>query len=161
MCGGDIVRIARLVNVLHKLLRVAIDQREPRALHLHHDPMSLQKDVVVRMQPDLVFQYTVRRNCFRLLEAAAKASPEYFGCDDELVPRSDGAIRETGRAWVYLRLIVVRVNVNQLHHPVHVRAGGGSEQIGDDVADYSHVLAEGFGLPAQDVGPMIDETLVL
>jgi hypothetical protein len=33
-------------NIWHKLLWVAVIQREPRALHLHHDPVTLPKYVV-------------------------------------------------------------------------------------------------------------------
>src|SRR5271165_5048036 len=47
-CHG-VVGIGSLVDVVHKLLRIAVIQRKPRTLHLHHDAVSLEKDMVVGM----------------------------------------------------------------------------------------------------------------
>ena len=59
-----IIRISRLKNVFDELLRVAIVKREPGALHLHHNAMTFQKGVVVRVKVDGVFDHLVSGNRF-------------------------------------------------------------------------------------------------
>ena len=43
-------------------LRVAVIQREPGGLHLHHDPVPRQEHVVDRWQDELVRQWFVRHD---------------------------------------------------------------------------------------------------
>jgi len=50
LCRFLVVRRCRFKNIRCILLRIAVDDREPRALHLHHDPMSFQEDMVVRVK---------------------------------------------------------------------------------------------------------------
>src|SRR5438132_5125650 len=49
-----------LKDVRHEGLRIAIDEREPRALHLHHQTMSFEKRVVLRVEAPGVFRDRVR-----------------------------------------------------------------------------------------------------
>src|SRR5260370_4464374 len=46
LLGGLEVRLLRLEDVGYVLLRIAVDQRKPRALHLDHDSVALTKAVV-------------------------------------------------------------------------------------------------------------------
>ena len=55
----------RLIDARHKLLRIAVDHRKPRRLHLHHDAVSLQKHVVVIAQRNIPL--------LRLIAASAAA----------------------------------------------------------------------------------------
>ena len=68
------VRLFREEDVRHESLRVAIDHREPSALNLHHDPVSLLEDVIVGRKSDLVVQHRVRRE-------SARASQSSCGSD--------------------------------------------------------------------------------
>src|SRR5438067_290243 len=55
---GDLeVGVLRLEDVRHILLRVAVDQWEPGALHLHHDLVPLAETVVVAVQVDGVLRH--------------------------------------------------------------------------------------------------------
>src|SRR5487761_61360 len=67
--GFDVIARRRLKNIRHEFLRVAIDNREPRALHLPHDAMPLQEAMIVRVQVNRVWRHLVRHDCFRFLEA--------------------------------------------------------------------------------------------
>src|SRR5439155_1665670 len=58
-----------LKDVRHEGLRIAIDEREPRALHLHHHTMSFEKRVVLRVEAPGVFRDRVRHDRLRFLEA--------------------------------------------------------------------------------------------
>ena len=66
--------VLRLEDVRHELLRIAVDQREPRALHLHHDLVPLPEPVMLHVQVDRVLLHLVRRDRLRLLEALAEAA---------------------------------------------------------------------------------------
>ena len=63
---GPVVRITREKDVIHKRLWVAIIEREPTALDLHHDSVALKEGVVVGVQIDFVFNDLVCWNWFRL-----------------------------------------------------------------------------------------------
>ena len=49
------VRVSRQEDIRHEALRVAIDQREPGALDLHHDPVARTEHVIVAGEAHLVF----------------------------------------------------------------------------------------------------------
>ena len=53
--GCDVIGRGGLVDAGHEFLRVAIDDRKPRGLNLHHDAMSFQEDMVVIAQRDVPF----------------------------------------------------------------------------------------------------------
>src|SRR5258708_22734773 len=52
--GLAIVVLVSQKYIWHKVLRIAIDHREPRALHLHHDAVPLQENMIVGGKADLV-----------------------------------------------------------------------------------------------------------
>ena len=56
---------------------------------------------------------------------------------------------------------VVRIDVDQLHHPVAVRARGGGKQVDLRRAHDVHCLVERRGRPADDVRAIRDEALVV
>ena len=60
---GGLTIVGRLgpEDIGHERLRVAVVQREPARLDLHHDPMPRQEDVVGRRQREAVEQRLVRR----------------------------------------------------------------------------------------------------
>src|SRR6202041_3612893 len=67
-----------LVNIWHEGLRVAVDQREPRALDLNHDSVSRFECMIARPQAEIVRCNFARYHCLRLLEALPVAGAEYF-----------------------------------------------------------------------------------
>src|SRR5574340_257934 len=156
-----VILILGLEDIVHELLRIAVDQREPRALHLHHDLVSLQEGMVVGVQAEPVLQRLVRRDGLRLLKAVAEASAEDLVGDDELVPAAERGVGIAGAAAFLFRLVIFWVDIDQLHDPVAVRARGGGEQVGHDFPRHHHVLRQRLRLPAQHVGAMVHEALVL
>src|SRR6266852_9078605 len=50
--GCLIIRFLRFKNIRHELLRIAVVQRKPRALNLHHTAMALLEHVIGRVQID-------------------------------------------------------------------------------------------------------------
>src|SRR5215467_4790076 len=85
--------IARLgpENVRHERLRVAVVEREPAGLNLHHDPVPRQEDVVRRRQRERILQRRVRRNRLRIVEALAVATAKDVHRDSELIATHLGA----------------------------------------------------------------------
>ena len=59
-------------DVGYELLWIAIDEREPRALHLDHYAVTLQKHVVIRRKTDFVRNNRTRRDRFRLFPQRGK-----------------------------------------------------------------------------------------
>src|ERR1700722_9789967 len=66
--GLLIVTLFGFENIGYKFLRVAIVEREPSALHLHHDAMSLFEDVVRGVKVDGKRGHFARRDGFRFFE---------------------------------------------------------------------------------------------
>src|SRR5438477_8528233 len=58
-----------LKNVRDEGLRIAIDKREPCALHLHHHAVSFEKGVVLRVEAPGVLRDRVRHDGLGFLEA--------------------------------------------------------------------------------------------
>src|SRR5206468_665713 len=71
------IRILRLEDVRNELLRISIDEREPAALHLHLNPVTLAEAVILGVQVDDVLLHLVRRDGFRMLETFAESAPQY------------------------------------------------------------------------------------
>src|SRR6266571_4690792 len=85
LLGGLEVRVLGLEDVGYVLLRIAVDQGEPCALHLDHDLVPLAEAVVAPVQIELVLVYLVGRYRLRLLEALAEPGPNRLAADEELV----------------------------------------------------------------------------
>src|SRR5215475_12660994 len=114
------VRFLREEDVRRESLGVAVDHREPGALHLNHDPVSLQEDVVVGWESDLVTRHRIWRNRLGLLEAVAVAPAQYIARNHQLKA-----------AHLRIGLILLRININELHDPITVRACGRGKEVGD------------------------------
>src|ERR1035437_8286087 len=56
-------------NIRHKRLWIAVIQRKPARLNLHHDPVPGQKNMVRRRQHEAVEQSLVGRDRLRSLQA--------------------------------------------------------------------------------------------
>src|ERR1700679_132580 len=119
LSGGAKISLCRLVDVGHIGLWIAVDQREPAALHLNHDPMTRLEGVIAGSQTERVRGDLSGNHRLGLLEAIPVARPEYLFGEHEL------------EATHVLRLSV-RVDIDEFYHPVTVRSGGGGEQVNED-----------------------------
>ena len=99
----------RLEDVRHEFLRVAIDHREPAALHLYHDPVSFEERMVMRTDAEDEFCYSPWYQRFRRFKALVVSSSHYLPCNHELIPTHARAL-----------LILLRVDINQFDDPVAV-----------------------------------------
>src|SRR5579864_5396618 len=63
------ITVLGLKNVGHIFLRVAVDQREPGAVDLHHDAVAFPEAVMVPVQVDGVFVHFFGDDRLGLLEA--------------------------------------------------------------------------------------------
>ena len=79
------VAVAGLEYVRHIFLRVAIDQRKPGALHLHHDLVPLAKTVMTPVQIDRVFVDLIGNDRFGFRKTLAKTGPHRLAADEQLV----------------------------------------------------------------------------
>src|SRR5207249_6537904 len=94
-------------GVRNEGLRVAIIERKPARLDLHHDPVPGKEHVIRRRQDELVRQRLVGRNRLWCLEAFSITSAEDIHGDAYLIS-----------AHVRLARNVVRVDVNELDYPI-------------------------------------------
>ena len=93
VCAGAVNALCCLLKVLvfgledvrDKLLRVAVDDREPRRLDLDHDPMSSQKHVVMISQGDVPFRGLAGGEGMRSFEALQITAAANFHGDGQLV----------------------------------------------------------------------------
>src|SRR6185369_14989742 len=83
--GGLEVGLFCLEDVRDKTLRIAIDHRKPRALHLDHDPVPTLERVVIRRKSDLVVLNRVCDQRFRLLETLQISRAKYVTGNHELI----------------------------------------------------------------------------
>jgi hypothetical protein len=63
--SAEVIR-SRFENVWNEALRIAIIERKPRALYLHHEPMSFPESVHLRVKIDSERNHSVRRDRRRL-----------------------------------------------------------------------------------------------
>src|SRR2546425_1612006 len=96
--------------------------------------MTRQKDVVRRGQIEAVEQGLIGSDGFGSLETLAIAAAKDVGGNHQLV----AAERR-------LAGYFIGIDVNQLDHPVGVRAAGGGEQIGDRLPAYLYSRAQDVG----------------
>src|SRR5260370_42639245 len=111
--GLAIVVLVSQKYIWHKVLRIAIDYREPGALHLYHDAVSLQENMIVGGKADLVVRHRIRNDWRGFLQAVAIAPAQDIARDHQLVS-----------AHLRICCILFGIDVNQLHDPVAVRATG-------------------------------------
>src|SRR5690349_24710304 len=72
-------------DVGEKLLRVAIIEREPRALHLDLDAMALEKSVIGGVQAEAVFLNLISRDGFGMVKTLSVTAPKDFSVDHKLI----------------------------------------------------------------------------
>src|SRR6266566_472136 len=141
-----------------------VDQREPGRLHLDHQAVSLQEDVVVVAQWDAPLDRLVGREGAWLLEALVVAAATDLHGDRELVAVHGSRVLAGGGPRVRVpavRLRVLRIDVDQLDDEVGVAAGGRCEQVGSHLARDREVVLERRAHEREDVRPPVHEALVL
>src|SRR5437016_9462150 len=112
------VFFARLVNVA-KFLRIAVHEREPRALHLHHDAMTASEGVIGIRQDPFDLRHFSRFKRLGLREAVAELAPHGFAADQLLIAAHLNARCVRSGVW-----IIAGINVDQFDDPIRVGAGG-------------------------------------
>src|SRR6266436_6439264 len=123
--GCVILRLC-VVNAWNKFLRIAIDQWEPRGLHLDHNAMSFEENMVVAAQRDREFFGMIWCEGLRMFVAAIVASAADFHCDWQFVSVKRFCIFAGNRAVLQfprVRLSGFRVHVDELDHEIAIRAG--------------------------------------
>ena len=80
-----IVRWLGMIDV-HELPRIAVDQREPGALHLHHDPVPFPERVQDVHHLELDVRPRVRHQGLRFLEAVPELSAQHVASHELLIP---------------------------------------------------------------------------
>ena len=107
-------------DVWHKRLRVAVIEREPARLHLHHDAVTRQKDMVRRRQSKAIKQRFVRHDRLWRFQTLPIASAENVGRDHQLKAAH-------GR----LHSDFVAIDIDQFDHPIGITAAGRGDQVRD------------------------------
>src|SRR5215471_17466331 len=74
-----VVGRGRAKDARYERLRLAIVEREPTRLHLHHDAMTRQENVVRRRRRETVRRVTIRHDGLRTLVALAITAGENVG----------------------------------------------------------------------------------
>src|SRR5262245_39722643 len=144
------IRLFREEDVGHESLRVAINYWKPCALRLRHDFVSLQEDMIIGGESDLVACYRIWSNRLGLLEAVAVAPAQYIACDHQLKA-----------AHLRIGLILLRININELYDPIAVRGRSRGKESGDDLSSHDDMNFQRVAHPRQHVGPITLEPLVL
>ncbi len=119
------VRLGRVVDVAEGL-RVAVDDREPRALDLHHDPVTLAEAVELVAQVELDRRDRTGDEGLGLREAISELAAEHLAGEEHLEVTE---LRAVG-----VRRRVAGQNVDQLDDPVGVGAGRRDAQLREDRA---------------------------
>src|SRR5882724_2272223 len=162
--GLDEIGRRRSIDARYKLLRIAVDEREPGRLYLNHQAVPLEKHVVAVAQRDLPLYGRVGGEGLRVLVAREVATAAHLHRDRQLVAvhRARVLVRRGASVGIpRVRLRVFRVHVDQLHHKVGIAAGGGCEQIGRYLSGDRQGVLERCAREGEDVGPLIDEPLIL
>src|ERR1700676_2721955 len=102
------------------------------------------------MQVDGKGRHFAWRKRLRFLEGIAKTAAEDLVGNHQL---------EAGKLPIFRKLL--RIHVDQLDDPIAIGAGGGSEELGSDLAGEGDVFLEFAGLPGEHVVAAIDKALVL
>ena len=84
-CGRRIVRGPGEENVLNKGLWISVVQRKEARLHLNHDPVTRQEDVVDVGQAKLVLLDFAGCQRLRFVKAMDITTAEYLDPDSQLV----------------------------------------------------------------------------
>src|SRR2546421_2924939 len=74
MCGRLEIAVARFENIGNEFLRIAIDERKPCALDLHHDFVADEEAMIHLVQAESVGQGFVALEARWMFEAFAKTA---------------------------------------------------------------------------------------
>src|SRR5260370_39418758 len=119
LCCFAIVAGLRPQNVGHESLGIAVVQREPARLNLHHDAVAGQERVICRGQREAIDQRFVWCQSFGRVKALAVTATENVGSNHQLIT-----------AHFPLSAYFVGVEVDELDDPIGVGAAGGGDQGG-------------------------------
>src|SRR5262249_48160179 len=94
-------------NIRNKSLRIAVIEREPSRLDLHHDAMTGQEYVIGGRKGELVKHRLARSESFRRLQAFPITTAEDVGRDHQLVSAHARLSRD-----------LVGINFDYFDHPI-------------------------------------------
>ncbi len=156
------VRLGRRVDVRHERLRIAIDEREPGALHLNHQPVAFLERVKDVLQ--------------LIVDRRGLAGHEWLWRDVSVAPAraKDIALHELlearellarerrdGGRNVGVRRHAVRIDVDHLDDEVGVGAGGRDLERHADLSGEREIVLERRRLIDEHVGTRRGEALIL
>jgi hypothetical protein len=131
------IRLVRLKDVGHVLLGVAVDERKPRALYLHHEPVAGTERVQQVLQRNGHGRDLTRYKGPGLTETLTETAAHDFGAHQLLVAAQVHARRRARVVWR-----VVGLHVDDFHDPVGVGAGGGNLQQRSEIVPFSPISAQ-------------------
>ena len=106
--------------VFDESLGVAIVEREPARLDLHHHAVSRLEDMIRLRQSESVREGFAGFERSRMRKVLAITTPKNIHSDGEFIAAHLG-----------LRCDFVGININQFNHPVAIGAGGRGGQVND------------------------------
>lgn len=176
MLGGGVVLEGGLENVVDVFLRVAVDQREPSALDLDHDPMAGLKGVMHILQRKVDGFDLSGGKGLGILVAVAEPAADDFAAHHLLIAGKGLSCFLGVPGWIALVsvlvngltlaefggvLVVVGIDVDQFHDPVGVGLGGGDAEVGFEIAGDTQRRGQRCGLVGQDIVAGCCESLVV
>jgi hypothetical protein len=76
----NMIGCCTLINAGHEFLRIAVDDRQPSGLYLHHPSTAFEKRIIVIAQLGLPLLCLIRREGRGLLVAVKMAAATYLHC---------------------------------------------------------------------------------
>lgn len=140
--GLDEILVGCLEDIGNEFLRIPIDYREPAALDLDHQLMTLSKAMIDLVEVDDEFFHFARHQGFRMRKAFSEPAAEHFH-----------GYRKLKSAHPEIILVIIGVNVDQLYNPIHVRARRTGKQMRPDIPGYRQIFPEWVHLKTQHVRP--------
>src|SRR5438132_10934718 len=118
---------------VHEGLWIAIHQRKPAALYLHHDAVAATKHVIYIGHREVHGFNASRRKRLGLLEALPKLSAKGPPAHELLIPREPhhrrADVRPSPRPALGCGIAPVRrIDIDQFHHPVGISPGRRNEE---------------------------------
>src|SRR6202522_4487433 len=148
----------RGIDIL-ELLRIAINEREPSALHLHHDPVTLLECVVNVQQREVDARGLTGLHGGRLAEASAKFAPHDIAAHEFLKGSHVRRYRcDSGTRW---SADVFGMDVDELDDPIGVRSARRDDKPRLDRTNHSDVFGERSALIRQNIRPVRRKSLIL
>ena len=118
------VRFFRFKDIWNKFLRIAVVEREPSALDLHHDAVTFFENVIRRVQVN-----RKQRDFARFEGLPGFLKQIVIAATDNLV----GNHQLVAREFPVLGSVFLRVHIYKFDDPIAVAAGCGGEELGSDL----------------------------